>query len=68
MKSKTTLSTGVELGAWAFPAGNSLPPLNLSVEEIAEILHKNRDAIERLIESIECPSPLHRPFRRGTTE
>jgi len=37
-KSDTTLSTGVELGCWANPAGDSLPPSNLTVEEVAEII------------------------------
>lgn len=57
-----TLSTGVELGAWAYPAGNDLPTLDLTSEQIIEVIRSNADKIDRMISAIQV-KPLHIPIK-----
>ena len=49
-KSNTQLSTGVELGCWAYPANpnSSLPPLTLTQEELIQVVSDNSDPTELL--------------------
>lgn len=67
MVKNTTLSTRVELGCWGYPAGDSLPKLNLTRDEIVEILKSHKDEIERMFESIQCGTPLHQVPRHERT-
>lgn len=58
----TTPSTGVELGAWALPAGPStLPPLDDAAVAAAAAVDK--DKFVDVMLGIKVPQPLHQPLK-----
>ena len=60
-RSSTSLSTGVELGIWGIPANpkGSLPPLNLSPEELTQLIQESQEDTENLIKKLENHSRKH---------
>ena len=51
-----TFSTGVEIGSWGAPAGNSLPAVEINLEQLASDLKADKEAIDAMADKIENSS------------